>query len=97
MTLSYIAGTTAGSMFAYVLDRMIHYEMDFPINATGGQQHHWDGDAARTGFETFNKSVFAVLDQVNRTVATPAHPSAYLGTLLGQSSSPHINSTTYPV
>ncbi|VVC32686.1 Equilibrative nucleoside transporter,Major facilitator superfamily domain [Cinara cedri] len=29
MTISYIAGTTAGSLFAYVLDKIIHFEYDW--------------------------------------------------------------------
>lgn len=39
MTISYIAGTTAGSLFAYVLDKIIHYEYDW----TGDDEHIFGG------------------------------------------------------
>lgn len=40
MTISYIAGTTAGSVFAYVLDKIIHFRIGYPMSLAGGDFHN---------------------------------------------------------
>lgn len=91
MTISYIAGTTAGSMFAYILDKIIHYEIGYPISWIGGEYHQIEDTIVYSDMEILN------LNRINRSAvtSTPVHPSvsSYLSTLLMQSSS-HINSTT---
>lgn len=74
MTISYIAGTTAGSVFAYVLDRIIHYEVGW----SGGNEYH--NTIVRGGFELINKSLLIVHDPVNRTSSTAAAVSPALTT-----------------
>lgn len=108
MTISYIAGTTAGSVFAYVLDKIIHYDMGFPVGGwAGGEYHRTPNAIMRGGFEIINKTVLqVVVDAANRTVATAtASPAlfqtsaaSHLGALLLQTSSSsslssHVNST----
>ncbi|XP_050435902.1 equilibrative nucleoside transporter 4 isoform X2 [Adelges cooleyi] len=39
MTFSYIAGTTMGSIFAYLLDKILHYESDYPISVYNSEYH----------------------------------------------------------
>ncbi|XP_050533038.1 equilibrative nucleoside transporter 4 isoform X2 [Daktulosphaira vitifoliae] len=39
MTLSYITGTTAGSIFAYILDKVIHMEIEYPFSINSINHH----------------------------------------------------------
>lgn len=81
MTISYIAGTTAGSVFAYVLDRIIHYEVGW----SGGEYHRAENAIVRGGFELINKSLLTVLDPANHgssTAAVSPAPTAAAATTL---------------
>jgi len=95
MTISYIAGTTAGSVFAYVLDRIIHYEMGFSVSWAGGDYHKILAAGAAMVVDPsdqFNTSI--VLDQANDTGLPPLQSTvASLGKLLLSATSA-INSTT---
>ncbi|KAL4148451.1 hypothetical protein QTP88_002691 [Uroleucon formosanum] len=95
MTISYIAGTTAGSLFAYVLDRIIHYEIDFSVSWTGSDYHKMlaAGAAVVDPMYHFNSSFLQVVgDPGNATGSPPLQSTvARLGNLLLTAG---INSTT---
>jgi len=97
MTISYIAGTTAGSVFAYVLDRIIHYEMGFSASWAGDDYHKMlAAGAVMVGpMDMFNRShVLITADPVNNTEASPLQSTVgHLGTLL-LSATQGMNSTT---
>jgi len=86
MTISYIAGTTAGSVFAYVLDRIIHYEMGFSASWAGDDYHKMlaDGAVMVGPMDLFNRSHMQVTaDPVNNSESSPVQSTVgRLGTLL---------------
>ncbi|XP_060880375.1 equilibrative nucleoside transporter 4 isoform X1 [Metopolophium dirhodum] len=95
MTISYIAGTTAGSVFAYVLDRIIHYEIGFSVSWSGSDYHKIlaAGAAMVDPMDHFNSSYLqGIADSGNDTGSPPLQSTvARLGNLL---LSAGINSTT---
>lgn len=95
MTISYIAGTTAGSVFAYVLDRIIHYEIGFSVSWAGSDYHKIlaAGAAMVDPMDHFNSSYLQdIADSGNDTGSPPLQSTvARLGNLL---LSAGINSTT---
>lgn len=95
MTISYIAGTTAGSLFAYVLDRIIHYEIGFSVSWAGGDYHKMlaAGTTVVDPMDHFNSSVLQVVGDPGNDTASPPLQStvARLGNLLLTAG---INSTT---
>jgi len=97
MTISYIAGTTAGSVFAYVLDRFIHYEIGFSVSWSGSDYHKMlaAGASMVDSMEHFNSSILQdILDSGNDTGSPPLQSTvASIGNLL-LSRSAGINSTT---
>lgn len=91
MTISYIAGTTAGSIFAYVLDKIIHYDMGFPISWAGGEYHRTPNPIVRGGFEIINQTVLqVVVDAANLTAAAAAATTAASPALLQTSAASHL-------
>ncbi|XP_060838761.1 equilibrative nucleoside transporter 4 isoform X1 [Rhopalosiphum padi] len=95
MTISYIAGTTAGSIFAYVLDRIIHYEIGFSVSLAGVDYHKTmvTGVTTVSPIELFNYS-HVTADPVNHTGSSPLQTTVTLATLLLSSAARGINSTT---
>ncbi|XP_050058573.1 equilibrative nucleoside transporter 4 isoform X2 [Aphis gossypii] len=94
MTISYIAGTTAGSIFAYVLDRIIHYEIGFSVSWAGADYHKTMVTGITTNpIDLFNYS-HVTTDTINHTGSSPLQTTVTLGTLLLTSAARSINSTT---
>lgn len=95
MTISYIAGTTAGSLFAYVLDRIIHYEIGFSVSWAGSDYHKMlaAGAAVVDPMDHFNSSFLQVVGNPGNATGSPPLQStvARLGNLLLTAG---INSTT---
>ncbi|XP_025192759.1 equilibrative nucleoside transporter 4 [Melanaphis sacchari] len=95
MTISYIAGTTAGSIFAYVLDRIIHYEIGFSVSWAGADYHKTmmsAGAATMNTVDPFNFS-HVTADPVNHTGSSPLQMTITVGSLL-LSAARGVNSTT---
>jgi len=95
MTISYIAGTTAGSVFAYVLDRIIHYEIGFSVSWSGNDYHKMlaAGSAMVDPMENFNSSILQdILDSGNDTGSLQSTVASIGNLLLSRSAD--INSTT---
>lgn len=92
MTISYIAGTTAGTVFAYVLEKIIHYEMVFPSGFGGGEYHSVEG-LEYGKYKTNNSYFHPTFDVANLTWASSTKTSSdsYFISTIAPS---HINATT---
>lgn len=96
MTISYIAGTTAGTVFAYVLEKIIHYEMAFP-SGFGGGEYHYVEDIGYGKYRTNRTNFHPTFHVANLSWTTPSAETSTVSHFVSTIASSHINNATATV